>query len=530
MCALQIRPVQPTTNRTPYLENVMRVTQCLLTVVAASLFLACDRSSDPSSPNAPAGADLAAGFVTSQPAQARAILPQARVKPIITVGDPIPGATDADAEQRVWAPIPDGLGAFQSGNGLVLFANHEITSGGVGGRFRNARVSRLVLDPATLSVTGGSYAITGQRSSGAPIGPLVQRLCSAVFNGSAEGFLPGWFFTGEESVSATSGGMQLAVSSDGSETRQLPWLGQMAHENYIAVPGFGGRSVLLGTDDNNGASELYMYVAASATGVLAGTGKLYAFASDQPIHAGNMTPGQTITGNFLELSDPNALPGALQTQADNVGDHGAMPFVRLEDIDYSRSADEQGPVAYFVDTGNDVTSGRTAGKVNVQCTPAPCDRHGSIYRMELNATDPTQGARLTLLARSRGVAVGDWASPDNIAVSRKSLMLQEDPAYGGFNRPERVWNFKLKHGGGLGEAQAVVELETERFTGAVCSEPAGTCWESSGIIDASEWLGEGTWLFDVQAHTLPWSYRDGITTVNLPSEGGQLLYLRLPGS
>jgi hypothetical protein len=76
----------------------------------------------------------------------------------------------------------------------------------------------------------------------------------------------------------------------------------------------------------------------------------------------------------------------------------------------------------------------------------------------------------------------------------------------------------------------VAELETEKFTGVVCTEAAGTCWESSGIIDASSWLGEGVWLFDVQAHTLPFSYQDGETRVDVGSEGGQLLYLRLPGS
>lgn len=508
----------------------MRVMQCLLAAAAASWLSACDRTADTVSPPTDNNADLAAGFVTSQDPMARAILPQARVKPIISVGDPIPGATDADPEQRVWAPIPDGLGAVQSADGLVLFANHEISGSGVGGRFRNARVSRLVLDPATLSVMSGFYAITGQRISGPPVGPLVQRLCAATFNGTAEGFIPGWFFTGEESVTATSGGMQLAVSNDGSETRELSWLGRFAHENYISVPGFGNKLVLLGTDDNNGASELYMYVANSATDVLSGAGKLYAFASDQPLHSGNLTPGQTVAGQFLEIANPTALPADLQAQVDNLGDHGAMPFVRLEDIEYSQSPDERGPAVYFVDTGNDLTGGRTAGKVNVQCSPAPCDRHGSIYRMELDAANPTAGVRLTLLARSRGVAAGDWASPDNIEVSRKSLMLQEDPAYAGFNRAERIWNFKLKQGGRLGEVRAVVELENQKFTGNICSDAAGTCWESSGIIDASEWLGEGTWLFDVQAHTLPFTYQDGATTVTVGSEGGQLLYLRLPGS
>jgi hypothetical protein len=157
----------------------MRLPQFLLSAAAASSLLACDRASDvPSAPNSAAGTALVSGFVTSQPAQARALLAQARLKPIITVGDAIPGATDADVEQRVWAPIPDGLGAYQDGNDLVLFANHEITSGGVDGRFTNARVSRLVLDPATLSVKSGSYAITGKAA-----GFLFQRLCSAAFNG-----------------------------------------------------------------------------------------------------------------------------------------------------------------------------------------------------------------------------------------------------------------------------------------------------------------------------------------------------------
>src|SRR4029079_17388927 len=117
-----------------------------------------------------------------------------------------------------------------------------------------------------------------------------------------------------------------------------------------------------------------------------------------------------------------------------------------------------------------------------------------------------------------------------IAVSGRSLMLQEDPAYAEFNRAERIWNFRLKGDGGLGAPTAVVELNTQQFTGNGCVEAAGTCWESSGIIDASDWLGAGAWLFDVQSHTLPFSYQNGATTVNLTKEGGQLLYLRLPGS
>ena len=500
----------------------MRVLPYLVTAAAASALLACDKQTD----SLASATDLdaaQAGFVTSRPAQAHVVLPQASLRPIITVGDPIPGQeSNPDPEQRVWAPTPDGLGAYRDGANLVLFANHELSSSGVDGRFPFARVSRLVLDPSSLRVLGGSYPITGKAD-----GFLFQRLCSATFAGAAEGLGQGWFLTGEESFSGGAEGIQLAVKHDGSETRKLPALGRFAHENYIAVPGVPGKVVMIGTDDNSPAalgtaarSELYMYLADDAAGVLDGTGKLYVFTSSQKSSSGELAAGAPLTGRFVEVAGAASLsPDQLQAAVDGLG---AFKFIRLEDIDYSREPGRPHvrPSVYFVDTGN----------INARCGAEACDLFGSIYRMDLNPADPTADARLVLLARSRGVAAGDWASPDNIAVSGKSLMLQEDPAYAEFNRPERIWNFKLENDGGLGSPRAVVELNTQQFTGNVCSEAAGTCWESSGIIDASDWLGQGTWLFDIQAHTLPFSYQDGTTTVNLTREGGQLLYLRLPGS
>jgi hypothetical protein len=501
----------------------MRVLPCLLAATAASALLACDKQSDTLSSLSPDFEAAPVGFVTDKPAQARALLPQASLKPIITVGDPIPGQeANPDPEQRVWAPIPDGLGAYRDGGSLVLFANHEIPSTGVDGRFTYSRVSRLVLDLASLSVTGGSYPVTGKAA-----GFLFQRLCSATFAGAAEGLGDGWFLTGEESTTGGAEGIQLAVKHDGSETRKLPQLGRFQHENYIAVPGVAGKVVLIGTDDNSPSafgttlrSELYMYAADDAAGVLAGTGTLYVFKSSAAANSGALSPGVPITGSFVEVPGAGALSaGSLQTAVDGLD---AFKFVRLEDADYSRheGLPDSKPSVYFVDTGN----------INARCGADPCDLFGSIYRMDLDPADPTQHASLVLLARSRGVAAGDWASPDNIAVSGQSLMLQEDPAYAEFNRPERIWNFKFREDGSLGAPRAVVELENQKFTGKVCSDAAGTCWESSGIIDASAWLGDGSWLFDVQAHTLPFSYQDGQTTVGLTKEGGQLLYLRLPGS
>ncbi|HEV7365647.1 MAG TPA: alkaline phosphatase PhoX [Gemmatimonadales bacterium] len=506
----------------------MRVMQCLLTVAAVSSFLACDQNSNAPSSAASNTTDFSTGFITSQPAQAFG-LGGAVVKPIITVGDPIPGQeSNPDPEQRVWAPIPDGLGAYQRGKNLVVFANHEIASSGVGGKFKYARVSRLVLDRA-LGVESGSYAITGKAT-----GFLFQRLCSATFIGQDQGF-GGWFFTGEESTGGEPGnpnsesgqGTQLAVSADGATTLKLPWLGRIAHENYIAVAGFRGKTVMIGTDDTSPTStgtlqsELYMYVAASPAGVLNGSGKLYVFTSSAAVNSGALVSGVPITGEFREIPSPATFsPSGLQGK---VNELGAFKFVRLEDVNSALSdngeveqdGDFQGsggkPAIYFVDTGNATPS--------ATCGNAPCDLAGSIYRMELNRSDPIHNATLVLLVRSRGAQI-DWASPDNIAVSERSLMVQEDPAYAGFTRNPRIYNFRIRHDGSLSAPQAVAELPNT----PPCIEPTGTCWESSGIIDASEWLGAGTWLFDVQAHSL------AVPSQGLAGENGQLLSLRVRGS
>jgi hypothetical protein len=99
-------------------------------------------------------------------------------------------------------------------------------------------------------------------------------------------------------------------------------------------------------------------------------------------------------------------------------------------------------------------------------------------------------------------------------------MVNEDPANSTFagERAPQVWQFGYTRAG-LTHGRAVAAL-----TNPTCDDVAGTCWESTGIIDASSWLGEGTWLFNVQAHTLP------SVGANIPKESGQLLLLRLSGS
>jgi hypothetical protein len=419
----------------------------------------------------------------------------AEVQPILSAGDTLPGGF-------VWAPVPDGLGGYLDGGELVLFSNHELGPGGVAGtdgtaRFVGARVSRLVLDPGSATVLRGAYVVDGSEG--------YRNLCSATYTGAREGLPSGWFLTGEEVTGGPQDGVQLAVSRTG-QVVEMPWIGRFAHENLVAIPGFPGRVVLAGLDDRRGRSELYLYVAASEADVLAGRGKLYVFTSAGAANAGELGVMQGVDGRFVEIPDAASLSSAqLQAAADALG---AFPFVRLEDGDYDHATGTNDPPAlYFVDTG----------APDVPSAGPPWDPYGSIYRMQFLASDPTQ-ARMTLMARSSGPASG-WASPDNVAASARSLMVQEDPAHPAWARAPRIWRFTRAADARLLDPRAVAELLNPE-----CSVAAGTCWESSGIVDASAWMGEGTWLFDVQAHTR------AEPRLGIAREAGQLLRLRVPGS
>jgi hypothetical protein len=521
----------------------MRFARSSYLALASSLSVVAACTTDrPVAPTATAALDerrVPAGFITAQPAQAEATLPQVTIKPIISSGDLMPGS------DLPWAPTPDGLGAYAEGGSLWLFANHELTASGVkstngGAPFSFSRVSKLQIDPRTLSVISGLYVEDGRSQ--------LVRLCSATFVDINENFPNGLFLTGEESSPTVSGSVVSAFDKAGNRTA-LPHLGSFSHENQISVPGFGRKIVSMGFDDTAGASELYMYVADDQAAFLAGTGKLYVFrtsvksAAGNALHSGNLVDGQTVAGEFAEVTDPADLGSApavrfanLQKKVDALG---AMPFVRIEDGDYAKNGDDEGdddddaaPAIYFVDTGNSAVTGRT--QVGASCG-GTCDEAGSLYRLEFDRNDPTKNARLTLVLRSKGAATG-WASPDNIAVTRKSLMLMEDPAYAGFDgsRAPAIWNLRFRNGGKAVAATAKVAQATQETLipgpNGKCVDATALCWETSGIISTEKWLGRGTWLFVVQAHTLPFSVTKGGVTSNYPNEGGQLLFMKFPGS
>jgi len=82
------------------------------------------------------------------------------------------------------------------------------------------------------------------------------------------------------------------------------------------------------------------------------------------------------------------------------------------------------------------------------------------------------------------------------------------------NDDAKIWQYRLQQ-----EDWRVV---------ATVNDPDG---ESSGIVDATEFLGPGNWLLTIQAHGFRVEQEvDEDTGVTTKREDGQLLLIKIPGS
>ena len=135
--------------------------------------------------------------------------------------------------------------------------------------------------------------------------------------------------------------------------------------------------------------------------------------------------------------------------------------------------------------------------------------NGSVFKMVFDANDPTTVTSFTVLAQGDNAAamkyVAGFNAPDNMDTSVNSLMVQEDTS------DAVIWQYDLA------STWTIV---------ATVNDPRG---ESSGIVDASEWFGAGSWLLDVQAHgtNIDEIFVDPNTHKR---EDGQLLLMTIPGS
>jgi hypothetical protein len=474
-----------------------------------------------------------------------------QIRALFSVDDKVPVLGGAPGQQYRMVGIPDGLGAHSNRDGTsTLFMNHELgftaqSEPVVGGpKNRGAIVSQWILDADGDPVAGKRaydriYAENTLLGPAPEVGNEVQmprqfaRFCSGFLAGRVNGFDRPIYLTNEESNSPDTfdgtGGQSVAIF-DG-ELHTLPKLGRYSKENTVVQPTQGTRTVIFATEDGPATldNQLYMYVgtknwSAGAT-VLSrnglDNGELYVFRSLDPALSDERTfTSGSVTGDWVHLPNAERLSDTeLEVASDAVG---AMTFVRPEDGAFNPN----NPNEFFFDTTG--SSSGVADGVN---------ELGRLYSLRLNPGNPLKPATLTIVYNADAVvaAGGDIAiSPDNLAVSSRYLMINEDgttesrAVMATKGRDGSIWRFDLVKG-----PVGAVGVDASTATRVAQLDPPGRddipvgpgVWETSGIIDTTRLFGADTWLSDVQAHSPTTPPVGSTVTV----EDGQLFLLRPTG-
>ena len=409
-------------------------------------------------------------------------------KSILTTGDSVPGAEGGTYRM---VGIPDGLGAFDNGDGtFTVLMNHEINGAlGVprahGGK--GAFVSKWVIDKSDLSVVSGEDQIktvnlwnvaTGAYAPGTNV--VFSRFCSAdlprisaLYNAeTGKGYDGRIFMDGEES--GAEGRAMAHVVADGSSW-ELPAIGKMSFENSLANWDTGDRTIVAATDDQGGGrGQVYVYAgdkktsgnAVEKAGLTGGS--LYGIKVDG-IPFEDAASGIASGTHFSAYSfgDVSSWTGAQLETTSN--DNGVTNFRRPEDGAW----DPVDPnVFYFVTT--DVFNGKSR-----------------LWRLNFaDASHPELGGTIDmLLDGTEGQNMLDNIGPNR----RGQIVLQEDI---GDNTPlGKVWLYDISSD----TLTQVARHDPDRF--AVGAPDFITIdEESSGVIDASSILGSGWYLLDVQSH------------------------------
>jgi hypothetical protein len=453
--------------------------------------------------------------------------------PIISVGDRI--------GKYMFEGIPDGIGLAPAGHGKVetLVAHEQSTVPFFNeADFEDSSVSSLVLD---------EHARVRRARVGLPASEGFIRFCSAFMAGPEEGFDRYTLFLNEESndvIDVPDGALYgpdpavapqrqagYAVAYDVRSKRytQVASMGRLNHENTVVIPGGWDEHSLWTTDDtfSAGTSQLYMYTTPSRKDLFRDRGTLWAFqvtrTDDGPVNPTDpfndandyldIQPGDDWQGRFIEVpadiarGETDLPPQDALEQWSN--DNNVFQFIRLEDV----ATDDHDPrTVYVADTGStrivpDPTTGRM---VRGPSGTVGFADNGRIFKFVVSEDDPRGVTSFSVLADGDVDAADptfvDMTNPDNIDTSEHSLMVQEDADNA------RI----LRHDFATGMWSTV----------ATVNDPDG---ESSGIVDASQWFGEGAWLANVQAHgsNVDEEQRGDVL---YKREDGQLLLLNLPGT
>lgn len=410
---------------------------------------------------------------------------------------------------------PDGIGAVQFEDGKVeLFINHELENATEDGQDGFAKVSKITLNQSDLSVINGTLMINGTEE--------YEALCSSYLV-EGQGFVHPVYFTNEE----TNDGLVISIDAVNNTIRELPWLGKFSHENTIPVPYFANtinKTVMIGFEDGDATeSEVYLYVSDSPTDLLNDKGQLFVFGLENNdttnADASNWDDvyynNKTVGGKFIPLMWDHKVQNETDLHTEAI-EKGGFQFIRPED---GATDKRQGfeNVVYMLETGSDLDENDEP--IPASSTNGQNFTEGRIYKFTF--TDPADPSKVTIEVMADGndqsaPGYNVLINPDNLDTSLNSIMVQED--HNDYNRFEATTPYNITNNAKI----IKIDLQTNEFTPVAYvnqdedENAKHGEWESSGIIDASEYFGQGTWILDVQAHSI--------------NEGGQLLFMNIPNS
>ncbi|MET0501319.1 MAG: phytase [Candidatus Binatia bacterium] len=461
-------------------------------------------------------------------------IPGVKFVSILTVGDSIGGYR--------MVGIPDGLGAFLSGRGLfTLLMDHEITNGAnVSGIQRahgsnGAFVSRWTIDQRTLKVLKGQDltpssqhvflwdSIHEEYTQGST---QWQRLCSAdlpaesALFGSGRGTRDRIFFDGEEVSDPTSARAwaRIVTGPHAGEAWQLPRLGRMAYENVVACPHSKDKTVVILTDDGELStapsatlfpSEVYVYIGEKAK-------------AGHPIEQAGLTGGDfygvKVSVNGTPVDEESDLFGLGVTATGFIG-KGTFSLVNLGDVsNLTQRQIEDASIAAGItrfrrpeDSAWDPRKGEKHRNDAYFVTTADINTNCRLWRLRFDDVKehPENGGTIEiLLTGSEGHRMLDNVTIDPFG----RIVMDEDP--GNQGRVSKIWLYQIA----TGEFIEVAHHNPKFFDPTILNNSSFITQdeESSGIIDASDILGDGWFLLDVQAHKVNTGDPELV-------EGGQLL-------
>lgn len=439
------------------------------------------------------------------------------IESILTAGDSIGGYK--------MAGIPDGLGAYDNGDGtFTVLMNHEIS--GTLGSVRahgatGAFVSQWVIDKATLEVQSGhdliqhvfvaADGLAVDHSAANGNGISFSRFCSAdladpsAFYNAASGL--GYnggrlYLNGEETGVEGRPFAHIASGAEAGNSYELASLGNMAFENVVANAHTGDRTVV-GMMDDGQNGQMYFYAGdKKATGSavdMAGLTGGHLFGIEVDDFAGNSNNAPNSTAplgaddsspfSMVDLGDVSNMTGAQIDAASEAA--GVASFLRPEDGAW----DTINPNRFYFVTTNAFNSPSQLWAVDFT-----------------NAAHPELGGTIRLLLNgSEGQQMFDNITVDT---SGKVTLLED---VGNNAHLGRVWQYDPS-------ADSLTQIaihDSDKFlTGGANFLTQDE--EASGVIDISSILGnagEHVYLVDTQAH-----FTAGVPVDQV--EGGQLQIIR----